>query len=66
MLILKVQLDDKEHIAVNTSNLKSNFSMIWCQLKVKFALSTTTLGAAIIAHGTMPGDVTYVPCNPAY
>ena len=35
--------------------------MIWSQLKVKLAPSATSLGAAIIAHGTMAGDVTYVP-----
>ena len=40
--------------------------MIWSQLKVKFAPLATTLGAAIIAHGTMAGDVTYVPWDPAY
>ena len=36
------------------------FSVILRRLRVQFSLSAELLGAAIIAHGTEAGDVTYV------
>ena len=60
MFILKDQLDIKISIAAKKSVQKRSLVWILAYINMQFAPPPTTLGAAIIAHGTQGRDVTYV------